>query len=189
MTRGLKYPAEVLSRHEIEALLQACGRSRTGRRDRAIIALLWRCGLRISECLSLRASDIDFQRGTVRVRRGKGHKARTVGLDSLASTAVEAWLATRPEGSGPLFCLVSDSTRPVNSEHVRSKLKRLATRASIERRVHPHGLRHAYAYELAEEGAPAHYIRDLLGHASLASTDVYLRGLGASRAVDFARNR
>ena len=76
-----------------------------------------------------------------------------MGLDSLASTAVEAWLATRPEGSGPLFCLVSDSTRPVNSEHVRSKLKRLATRASIERRVHPHGLRHAYAYELAIVGS------------------------------------
>lgn len=189
MNKGTKYPATVLSRSEIEALLKACGKSRTGRRDRAILTLCWRVGLRISECLSLRLSDIDYDRQTVHIGRGKGAKSRTCGMDSLALSAVQAWLAVRPEGKGLLFTLVSDASKPVNSEHVRNKLKRLAVRAGVERRVHPHGLRHAHAYELAEEGAPAHFIRDALGHSSLASTDVYLRQLGATASVDFVRSR
>jgi integrase/recombinase XerD len=150
-------------------------RTLTDGSTRPRVTLLWRCGLRISECLALRLSDIDFERGTLRVRRGKAAKPRTVGLDALASTAIEAWLAKRPAGSGPLFTLVSDASRPVHSEHVRNKLKRLARRAGIDRRVHPHQLRHCYAVELIQEGADPMMVRDLLGHASLASTDAYLR--------------
>lgn len=189
MKKGQRYPAEVLSRREVEALLGACGNSRTGRRDRAILAVLWRGGLRISEALSLERRDVDFERGTVRIRCGKGAKSRTVGLDGLAASAIGAWLAVRPAGGSRVFCALSDPLRPVNAEHVRNKLKRLAARAGLERRVHPHMLRHTFACELVEEGADVVIVRDLLGHSSLSVTDAYVRGLGASRAVEFARRR
>src|SRR5205085_12501548 len=105
--KGQRYPAEVLSRREVEALLGACGDSRTGRRDRAILAVLWRAGLRISEALALERRDLDFERGTIRVRCGKGAKSRTVGLDGLAASAIGTWLAVRPAGGSLVFCGLS----------------------------------------------------------------------------------
>jgi site-specific recombinase XerD len=189
MKKGVKYPVEILERREVEAMLAGCGTSPTGRRDRAVLTLLWRSGLRISEALALRPADVSLSTGTVRVLRGKGGKARTVALDALARSALEAWLAVRPAGRGPLFCPVSKPGQPLKSNHVRNRLRRLATRAGIEKRVHPHGLRHTYAVELDEEGFPLRDIRDLLGHANVSTTDTYLRGLGASSAIERARLR
>lgn len=122
--------------------------------------------------------------GTVRVLRGKNGKARTVAVDALARSALEAWLAVRPAGRGPLFCPVSKPGQSLSSNHIRNRLRRLATQAGIDKRVHPHGLRHTYAVELDEEGFPLRDIRDLLGHANASTTDTYLRGLGASSAVE-----
>ena len=82
MKKGVKYPIEILERREIEALLAGCGTSPTGRRDRAVLTLLWRSGLRISEALALRQADVNLAAGTVRVLRGKNGKARTVALDA-----------------------------------------------------------------------------------------------------------
>jgi site-specific recombinase XerD len=187
MTKGVKYPVEILERREVEALLAACGSSPTGRRDRAVLTLLWRSGLRISEALALRPTDVNLLAGTVRVLHGKGGKARTVALDALARSAVEAWLAVRPTGRGPLFCPVAKPGQPLKSNHIRNRLRRLAALAGIEKRVHPHGLRHTYAVELDTEGFPLRDIRDLLGHASASTTDAYLRG--ASSAVERAKLR
>jgi site-specific recombinase XerC len=120
MKKGVKYPVEILERREVEALLAGCGTSPTGRRDRAVLTLLWRSGLRISEALALRPADVNLSAGTVRVLHGKGGKARTVALDALARSAVEAWLAVRPAGRGPLFCPVSKPGQPLKSNHVRN---------------------------------------------------------------------
>jgi integrase/recombinase XerD len=100
MKKGVKYPPEILDRREIEALLAGCGTSPTGRRDRAVLTLLWRSGLRISEALALRPADVNLSMGTLRILTGKGGKARTVGLDTLARSALEAWIAVRPAGRG-----------------------------------------------------------------------------------------
>jgi site-specific recombinase XerD len=189
MKKGVKYPVEILERREIEALLAGCGTSPTGRRDRAVLTLLWRSGLRISEALALRQADVNLAAGTVRVLRGKNGKARTVALDALARSALEAWLAARPPGRGLLFCPISKPAQPLKSNHIRNRLRRLAARAGIEKRVHPHGLRHTYAVELDAEGFPLRDIRDLLGHASASTTDAYLRGLGASSAIERAKLR
>jgi len=189
MKRGAKYPIEILQRREVEALLAGCGTSPTGRRDRAVLTLLWRSGLRISEALALRPADVNLSAATVRVLHGKGGKARTVALDALARSAVEAWLAVRPAGRGPLFCPISKPGQSVKSNHVRNRLRRLAALAGLEKRVHPHGLRHTYAVELDEEGFPLRDIRDLLGHTNVSTTDTYLRGLGASNAVERAKTR
>jgi site-specific recombinase XerD len=132
---------------------------------------------------------MNLSAGTVRVLHGKNGKTRTVALDALARSALEAWLAVRPAGRGPLFCPVSKPGQPLKSNHIRNRLRRLAARAEIEKRVHPHGLRHAYALELDAEGFPLHDIRDLLGHANAATTDTYLRGLGGSSAIERAKMR
>jgi integrase/recombinase XerD len=87
----------------------------------------------------------------------------------------------------PLICTLDGGQ--VGHDYVRHLLPRLAQRPGIEKRVHAHGLRQAYAVEFEREGATLSTIRDLLGHSSAATTDRYLRRLGAGDAVDFGRNR
>jgi site-specific recombinase XerD len=184
--------ADVLTTTEIEALLQQCSRrAATGIRNRAILALAWRCGLRVSEVLGLEVKDIDLDGGRVTIRHGKGDKMRIIGLDSGTAALVSQWLAARAglraSRSAPLFTTLGGG--PIDPSYLRHAVKRLARRAGIDKRVHLHGLRHAYALALDREGATPTMIRDLLGHASLATTDRYLRRLGAGEAVEFASSR
>jgi site-specific recombinase XerD len=156
-----------------------------------MIALAWRSGLRIGEVLALRPKDVDLASGTVTIQRGKGGKLRRVGLDAgtvaLVARWVEVWRKLDVPPRSPLICTLDGGQ--VGQDYVRHLLPRLAQRAGIEKRVHAHALRHAYAVELEREGATLSTIRDLLGHSSAATTDRYLRRLGAGDAVEFARNR
>jgi site-specific recombinase XerD len=141
--------------------------------------------------LALRPKDVDLVGGTVRVQRGKGDKFRVVGLDAGTAALIERWLEARRtlrvSAGAPLVCTLGG--RPLRQDYIRHLLPRLARKAGIEKRVHAHGLRHAYAVELEREGATISTIRDLLGHSSAAVTDRYLRRLGAGEAVEFARKR
>ena len=184
--------ADLLTRAEVERLLKVCSRrAPTGIRNRAMIVLAWRCGLRISEVLALQPKDIDLDGGSVTVQHGKGDRRRTVGIDPGAGAIVARWMDARSNlgvtGRSPLICTLNGGH--VNPSYVRHLLPRLARRAGIEKRVHAHGLRHLHAVELEQEGATVSAIRDLLGHADLGTTDRYLRRLGASPAVEFARAR
>jgi len=185
-------PPEVLSEAEAIALLKACSsRAPTGVRNRALIAVLWRCGLRISEALALELRDVNLDAGTVRVRHGKGDRSRTVGLDEQTAALLARWLDRRKKiGAGaraPIFCTLQG--RRLDSSYVRRLLPRLAHKAGIDRRVHAHGLRHTYASELAREGTAINVIRDALGHTSLAVTDRYLRDVAPTHVIDTMRAR
>ena len=151
--KGKRYRAEVLSRAEAGALIAACSAaSRTGIRNRALITLLYRGGLRISEALALRPADVDPDRGTVRIMDGKGHKPRTVGLDPGAMATVQRWADKRREAgirSRVLLCTLVGG--PMSPQYARAMLARAAARAGIERRVVPHQLRHTHAAELQSE--------------------------------------
>jgi len=187
-----KRPPQPLTRAEVERLLAACSRrAPTGVRNRALIAVLWRAGLRISEALALRVVDVDAAAGTVRVLHGKGDRARTVGLDAGALALVERWLEIRRKRgiprSAPLFCTLAG--RPMQTSYVRTMLPRLARRAGIEKRVHAHGLRHTHASELAAEGVPLRAIQIQLGHASLEGTSRYLTLLNPQDVIDRIRAR
>ena len=187
-----KRPPEVLSETEVRALIRACSnRAPTGIRNRALIAVMWRCGLRISEALALEPRDVDLEAGTVRVRHGKGDHARTVGLDAATAAMLARWLDRRRalghNGRRRLFCTLDGS--PVDQSYVRHLLRRLATKAGVERRVHPHALRHTYAAELAREGTPLNVLRDALGHASLATTDRYLRDVAPVHVIQTMQQR
>ena len=189
-TRGKLMPPEVFTEAEVRALIAACStRGVTGHRNRALLAVLWRTGVRISEALELRTHDVDFTNGTVRVRLGKGLKPRTTVLSDLdALPLVERWLEERGRleavGQGaPLFCTLRGT--PTDTSYVRHLMPRLAKRARLERRVHPHGLRHTHAADLALAGVPVLAIQQQLGHHSLTTTETYLRKVGVR--LDLAR--
>lgn len=184
--KGRTYPAEVLTQREVSLLLRACGaRSSTGLRNRALITVLYRAGLRLGEALALEPKDVDTGAGTINVRRGKGDKQRVVGLDPAAAAVVEVWLGRRSalgvSSRRPLFCTLQG--QPLKSSYVRTLLPRLAAKAGIEKRVHPHGLRHSHAAELAAEGFPLNLIQAQLGHESLATTDRYLRHIAPAQLI------
>jgi len=190
--RPRRHPPEVLTEPEAIALIKACStRAPTGIRNRALIAVLWRSGLRISEALQLELRDLDLQAGSLRVRHGKGDKSRTVGVDEQTSVLLARWLDRRrklgPGARATVFCTL-DGGR-VDPSYVRHLLPRLARKAGLERRVHAHGLRHTYAAELAREGTPINVIRDALGHTSLAVTDRYLRDVAPMHVIETIRAR
>ena len=188
---GRVLDADLLSGAEVELLLRHCSRrAPTGVRNRALLVVLWRCGLRLGEALALRPKDLDPEAGTLVVQRGKGGRRRVVGVDAGTAALVGRWLETRRKrgiAGGPLFCTLGG--RPMDQSYVRHLLPRLARRAGVERRVHAHGLRHAFAVDLVRSGAPLYVVRDALGHASVATTQVYLSRVGAHEAVDAMRGR
>ena len=190
--KGRRLPAELLSGEEVRALLRACSsRAPTGVRNRALIAVLYRGGLRISEALALHAKDVDQAVGTVTVLHGKGDQRRTVGMDPAAFALLERWLDKRRalglSARRPVFCTLRGE--PIDSSYVRRLLPRLAVKAGVEKRVHPHGLRHAHAAELAAEGVPVNVVQQQLGHGSLATTDRYLRHIAPAERVAAMRAR
>jgi site-specific recombinase XerD len=189
---GGRLDHDLLMPREIEALMRACSnRAPSGVRNRALIAVAWRSGLRIGEVLALQPKDLDLRSGTVVVQHGKGDKRRVVGVDAGTAALIQRWLDTRRKrginGRAPVFSTLGGGV--IDQSYIRHLLPRLAGKAGIEKRVHPHALRHAYAVELEREGATASEIRDLLGHSSLTVTDRYLRRLGASHAISFSRQR
>ena len=185
-------PADVPTDAEVVALIRACSnRAPTGIRNRALIVVMWRCGLRIAEALGLKPSDVDLDAGTLRVRHGKGDKPRTVGLDDQTGQLLARWLDKRQavglNGRQLLFCTLDGAE--LDQSYVRHLLRRLAVKAGVERRIHPHGLRHAYAAGLARERVEINVIRDALGHSSLAVTDRYLRDVAPMQVIDTTRAR
>ena len=137
-TKGQKFPAEPLTPAEAKSLLAACGPSSIGLRNRALLVLLWRAGLRIAEALSVHPRDLDD--GVLRVRRGKGSKARTVALDPEALAVVQAWLERKARLgiAGPIISTLRGES--VLASYVRNLLPRLAAKAGIAKRVHAHGI-------------------------------------------------
>nr|MDQ2897872.1 tyrosine-type recombinase/integrase [Actinomycetota bacterium] len=189
---GRRLPPEILTAEEVRALIRACSASApTGVRNRALLVVLYRGGLRISEALALRPKDLDAAAGSVTVLHGKGDKRRTIGLDAGAFAMLERWLAIRAAhgmtGRPPIFCTLDG--RPLDSSYVRHLLPRLAARAGIEKRVHAHGLRHTHAAELAAERTPANVIQAQLGHQSLSTTGRYLRHIAPQDLIDRIRAR
>lgn len=190
--KGEKFPAEPLTKDEVLALMNACSRrAPTGKRDRALICILWRGQLRISEALALKVSDFDPVACTLRILKGKGKKDRVAVIDPQAVDVLTVWLDVRKKlglsGRKPLFCTLQGG--PISSAQIREKLPRLAKKAGIEKRVHAHGLRHTGASEMAQEGVPLKEIQDQLGHSSSATTDRYLHTLNPKARIERLRSR
>ncbi len=192
---GKTFPPEVLSRDEVMALMGACANSPAGVRNRALLVVLYRTGLRITEALSLEPKDLDLEGGAVRVLRGKGGRSRTVGIDPGAAAVVEEWLSIReawlvPGRRSPgntVFC--QRDGRPLASSYIRVLVPRLACAAGIEKRVHAHGLRHTHAAELRAEGVDIGIISKQLGHRCISTTARYLDHIMPMAVVEAMRRR
>lgn len=189
--RGKKLPPEILTHDELLLLLEQCSDRATGIRNRALIVIGWRSGLRIAEAIALMPKDLDEKGQTVRVLHGKGDKSRTVGLDREAWAIVKKWIEVRSilhtNDSTPLFCTM-DGDRLMD-RYVRALMKRLAAAAGITKRVHFHGLRHTHAFELSKEHVALNVIQKLLGHKNAKITSEYLDHVGANDAADTAKTR
>jgi predicted ArsR family transcriptional regulator len=195
--KGRRYPAEILTPSEVHALLDAFPRGPAGTRSRAAVVLLWRSGLRVAEALALRPQDVDLERGAITVLHGKGDERRVVGIDAQAVGYLREWLEVRERIGVPagalLFCTVSDDRggpgRPFRASALRNQLKRYARKAGIEKRCHPHGLRHTHAAELANESIPVHVIQAQLGHKHLGQTAHYIAHLAPRQVLDAIAER
>jgi integrase/recombinase XerD len=165
---------------DVESLLERPADDLLGRRDRAILQTLYGAGVRISELVALDVDDVDLDGGSVLVRSGKGSKARRVPLGRAARRAVGAYLVqTRPElvrrskrAAGAGLLLNARGGR-LSRQGCWKILKGYAREAGLEDRVSPHTLRHSFATHMLDAGADIRVVQELLGHASLSTTQVY----------------
>jgi integrase len=135
--KGLQYPADPPSVEEIIRVMRCAGVRPEGLRMRALIVVLWRAGLRISEALALAESDLDPRRGSILVRCGKGGKRREVGMDARAWEQLTPWLELRRTMPvGALLCVIYGATRgrPWTATAARAQLRRVAARSGVRRR-------------------------------------------------------
>ncbi len=163
----------VLERGEIEKLLGAPNTGcPTGLRNRAVLEVMYRAGLRVSEVVGLRTADIRWESATLEVHNGKGGRDRNVPVDQETIGWFRAWEAKRPKGRY-FFCTLKGGKLLVR--YIQAMVKRLAYRANLERAdaVTPHTLRHTYATELLDEGFTIREVQVLLGHANIQTTQIY----------------
>ncbi|MDZ7644309.1 MAG: tyrosine recombinase XerC [Woeseiaceae bacterium] len=143
-------------------------------RDRAILELFYSSGLRLAELTALNGRDVDLADATVRVT-GKGGKERVVPVGSKAREALRAWQAARPEldrGDTDALFLSRNGTR-LSHRAVQQRVAHWAQKQGIDTRVHPHLLRHSFATHLLESSHDLRGVQELLGHANIATTQVY----------------
>ena len=177
--RGNQRTPTVADRYAIEALLESFPDTAAGRRDRAMVELLYAAGLRVGELVALDLEDVQLGQRIVRVR-GKGRKERLVPFGRPAAHALDAYLPDRARWrrklvgeESPLF--VNQRGGRLSSRSVRRALDQGVLRTADLSHLHPHALRHAFATHLLEAGMDLRAIQELLGHSSLATTQVYTK--------------
>lgn len=171
-----RYHPHYLSPEEIGRIITSIDvQSRPGKRDRAIVELLYGSGLRISELINLKLSDIEFEAGFLRVV-GKGGKQRLVPLGEYAREALEAYLDSQTQSlphreSNYLF--VNRLGRSFSRVGLWKIVRKRVTQAGIAKKVSPHTFRHSFATHLLEGGADLRVVQEMLGHADISTTQIY----------------
>ncbi len=166
-----------LSQREVERLLRAPeGDAPCRQRDRAILETLYATGLRVSEICRLRADDLHFDAGFLRCV-GKGEKERLVPFSETCARVLQSYLASaRPRllgGRAASEVFISRRGAALSRKTVWRLVKYYARQAGIEKKISPHTLRHSFATHLLYNGAPLRMIQEMLGHADIATTQIY----------------
>ena len=171
-----RYLPQVLSVEEVDSILQSVPlKTWNGVRDRAILEMLYGCGLRVSESCSLQISCVYLEEGFVRII-GKGDKERLVPLGEPASQAFQKWLAVRPVPAAPAFedtAFLNKFGKPLSRVSVFKMIKKQALLAGVTKEISPHTFRHSFATHLIENGADLRVVQEMLGHESILTTEIY----------------
>ena len=174
---GFKLP-EVLTIEEIDAIISAVDRSKTeGQRNRAILETLYSCGLRVSELVNLKLSDLYFDEGFIKVE-GKGSKQRLVPISPRAINEIKLYFTDRNQivvkKEFEDFVFVSQRRgKALSRIMIFHMIKELAQEAGITKNISPHTFRHSFATHLLEGGANLRAIQCMLGHETISTTEIY----------------
>lgn len=193
---GRRLP-EVLTVEEIDRMIDSIDLSTShGVRNAAMLELLYSCGLRVSECCELRFQDLSLEHKYLRVM-GKGSKERLIPMSDTAVARIMDYIPIRQEIQEKQGCrdflFLSRLGRPLSRQMVFMVIKELAKEVGIQKSISPHTLRHSFATHLLEGGASLSAIRDMLGHADIATTEIYthveLTGLRDEILTHHPRNK
>jgi len=173
---GRKLPI-VLSISEVERLLEQPNiKNPRGLRDKALLELVYACGLRVSEAVTLKMPQIEFSTGFLRVF-GKGNKERIIPIGEIAIYWIKKYISeARPillKNTQSMYVFIGNKGRPISRQRFWQILKNYTIKAGISENVTPHVLRHCFATHLLEGGADLRVVQMLLGHASLSTTQIY----------------
>lgn len=173
---GFKLP-EVLTLDEIDLIISAVDLSKNeGQRNRAILETLYSCGLRVSELCNLKISDLYFEEGFIKVD-GKGGKQRLVPISPRAIKEIKHWFIDRNQGKIKKefedYLFLARWGNKISRIMVFHMIKELASKAGITKNISPHTFRHSFATHLLEGGANLRAIQCMLGHESIATTELY----------------
>ena len=171
-----RYLPDVLSEDEVVAIIDSVPLSTwQGVRDRAIVEVLYGCGLRVSEAVGLQVSCLFLKEGYVRVI-GKGNKERLVPLGDMAVEAVLEYLEVRPQpadGASSDILFLNRFGKSLSRVSMFTMIKKQALAAGIRKEISPHTFRHSFATHLLEHGADLRMVQEMLGHESIATTEIY----------------
>jgi integrase/recombinase XerD len=171
-----RYLPDVLSIQEVEDIIDVADLSSwLGCRDRALVEVLYGCGLRVSEAIGLRVSMIYFDEGFVRVV-GKGNKERLVPLGDMAADAIRAYMAVRTlpaDAASSDILFLNRYGKPLSRVTAFKTVKTMALLAGVRKEISPHTFRHSFATHLIENGADLRVVQEMLGHESVTTTEIY----------------
>ena len=171
-----KYLPAVLSVEEVTAILESVDlKAPFGKRNRAILEVLYSCGLRVSEAAGLRISHVHLDEGFVDVI-GKGDKQRLVPMGEVAANAIRAYLEDRPEPASRAwddYLFLNRFGKPLSRVSLFNLVKEQAMAAGIQKEISPHTFRHSFATHLIENGADLRTVQEMLGHESILTTEIY----------------
>ncbi len=166
------YHPAVLSVEEVDAIISSVDTSTWhGLRDRAILEVLYGCGLRVSEAVNLRHSDIYFKDAYIKVF-GKGSKSRLVPLGDMAADALQNYSAVAPDPSSDIV-FQNKNGGQLSRVSVFNMVKKQALLAGVTKDISPHTFRHSFATHLVENGADLRFVQMMLGHESILTTEIY----------------
>ena len=165
---------DVLSTDEIDRIIRAVDTDTDkGRRDSAMLEVLYSCGLRVSELTSLRVGDLFFGEGCIRIT-GKGDKQRYVPVSPAARDRIRRYMECRaPRRRGEETLFLNNRGQALTRVMVFTIIKKAAVEAGIEKHISPHTFRHSFATHLLEGGADIRQVQELLGHESILTTEIY----------------
>lgn len=158
---------DVLTKDEVRALIHATKRGR----NRLLVEFLYSSGVRVSEAVKIKVNNMDLKEKTAMVKGGKGNKDRLIILSKIWAKNIKKYLAKKKVPSE--FVFSKKNGKPISVDTVQRVIKKASQKAQIRKEVTPHTLRHSYATHLLEAGENIRKIQELLGHASLNTTQIY----------------